>query len=395
MLVDGQEFQQVAIEHSHDRLSQRDGGFVGWTTRGVYLHPFDSVAFSLEVGQFSKPYRDKDGWHIVYVADYLPEGLPPLERTEFYNWVLEGLVMELSGEIMREIVDSLAQDMDLVINEDVLHLNVYTAEDSIWVGIVNETDTIDFRLLRTIEMSYRRRYGDRAGTIPVKREMIKELARRLLVVQAALEDGIDTLPAVKAELYRMKHETTKSIVLRERFDTDWLPTDSAIEQYYQEHIDDYVPRKPLTVQQLLVQDSLVAEFLRGQAMAGIEFSVLERKYSAEEPGFRVKFRDLGEIGADDVDSVIYNAARETPEGDVSPPIKTEDGYCLLKVLNRIQSFGLVQVRGKIVSILKDQYEREVIGEYTQRLYDRYHVTFPEEVPRVHLKPLRFRTEETP
>ena len=55
LLAMGEAFQNVAYTYSHDVDAKENGGQAGWTTRGRYRDPFDSVAFSLAVGEFSEP----------------------------------------------------------------------------------------------------------------------------------------------------------------------------------------------------------------------------------------------------------------------------------------------------------------------------------------------------
>jgi len=83
-LLNGEPFGKVAAEESDDP-SARDrevgggrppvrgnGGDLGYFTVFNMVYPFESVAFSLQVGEISKPVRSDFGYHIIKVADRLP-----------------------------------------------------------------------------------------------------------------------------------------------------------------------------------------------------------------------------------------------------------------------------------------------------------------------------------
>ncbi|NXQ36174.1 PIN4 isomerase, partial [Alaudala cheleensis] len=70
-LKSGQRFSEVASQYSEDKA--RQGGDLGWMTRGSMVGPFQEAAFALPVSSMDKPvYTDppvktKFGYHIIMV----------------------------------------------------------------------------------------------------------------------------------------------------------------------------------------------------------------------------------------------------------------------------------------------------------------------------------------
>ncbi|NXB16930.1 PIN4 isomerase, partial [Rhagologus leucostigma] len=70
-LKSGQRFSEVAAQYSEDKA--RQGGDLGWMTRGSMVGPFQEAAFALPVSSMDKPvYTDppvktKFGYHIIMV----------------------------------------------------------------------------------------------------------------------------------------------------------------------------------------------------------------------------------------------------------------------------------------------------------------------------------------
>ncbi|NXQ88864.1 PIN4 isomerase, partial [Nyctibius grandis] len=70
-LKSGQRFSEVASQYTEDKA--RQGGDLGWMTRGSMVGPFQEAAFALPVSSMDKPvYTDppvktKFGYHIIMV----------------------------------------------------------------------------------------------------------------------------------------------------------------------------------------------------------------------------------------------------------------------------------------------------------------------------------------
>jgi NIMA-interacting peptidyl-prolyl cis-trans isomerase 4 len=68
-LNSGRKFDDVAREMSEDKA--RQGGSLGWKTKGSLLPEFEKVAFDLEVSTTGNPVwkevKTTEGWHLVMV----------------------------------------------------------------------------------------------------------------------------------------------------------------------------------------------------------------------------------------------------------------------------------------------------------------------------------------
>ncbi len=388
-LDSGMTFSEAAQKYSHDVMTADLGGELGWVVRNRYKHPFDSIAFALEPGEYSNVYRDEDGWHIVLVTDHRPPGVPPLDSTLF-GMAKGAIAAAKTDSIVRPLIDSLRQEVNLEFNEAVLDTNVYKVDRWVWAAVVNGIDTIDFNELREFEEKYRRANRIDNSTVEMKKEMIRERALRYAVIQAARAAGIDTLPDVVKKRQSLLHHYRKTIFMADRKLKGYVPPDSAVERYFEEHQDEFVVHKPLTVQQIIVEDSVLGEFVRDQALAGVDFLELAEEYYPGEPSLRRELADLGAIGPEDVSEEFYKSALLTPPGSVSRPIKTEYGYHLIKVVSRTDNPDAARVRHKILPILKEEKAREVFAEFRDKLYSRVDVSFPNKLHPVHLKPVEYR-----
>ena len=68
-LVDGEDFKQLARQHSEDPGSKMEGGELGWSAPDTFDPAFEGVMNSADIGEFSTPFQSSFGWHILEVLD--------------------------------------------------------------------------------------------------------------------------------------------------------------------------------------------------------------------------------------------------------------------------------------------------------------------------------------
>ena len=68
-LLSGEDFAEIARQESKDPGSKDRGGDLGWFGRGVMNLPFESAAFSLDVGTISEIVESTNGQHIIQVLE--------------------------------------------------------------------------------------------------------------------------------------------------------------------------------------------------------------------------------------------------------------------------------------------------------------------------------------
>lgn len=64
-LKEGISFEKLVSEYSDDEITKQKGGDIGYITAFSTVYTFENVAYSLNVGEISKPFRTKFGYHII------------------------------------------------------------------------------------------------------------------------------------------------------------------------------------------------------------------------------------------------------------------------------------------------------------------------------------------
>ena len=65
----GEDFAELAKEHSDDIGSAQEGGELGWTNPGQMVPEFETAMAGAEIGVITDPVRSEFGWHILEVTD--------------------------------------------------------------------------------------------------------------------------------------------------------------------------------------------------------------------------------------------------------------------------------------------------------------------------------------
>ena len=385
------DFIEAAKEYSHDEVSARRGGLIEWVRPGFFAWPFDSVAFAAKPGDIVGPYRDKDGWQILYIEHYIPGGVPPLNPEQFVT-ARSKVLSAKTRDYSLQVFDTLFSNIEIRYNEPLFNTNIYDVDKTTWAAIINQSDTIDFGDLRVGEVIIRRTYKVSSSTVEMKKEMVRIMARKWVIVQQARKMKLDTLPQVINQIATTKHSFSRHIVESKIIDHRWEPTAEKIKDYYQKHIDEYAVKKPFNVQHILVEDSLFAEFVRDQAIAGADFMKLARDYYPGEKEIRIELANLGFIGPNDVSAEFFEIARVTGEGQISRPVHTEYGYHIIKVIEKKKIVTLERAAPEITKILKSLELKRQETEFKKNLFKKYNVFVSDRIFSIHLKPLVQRRE---
>lgn len=118
-----EEFETLAALYSDDPGSAAKGGSLGMQARGTWVPEFDAVAFNLEEGQISTPFKTDYGFHIMQLLE---------RRGEMYdaNHIL--LIPEVSSDGLNRARTDLDSIRNLIVRDSVsfaLAANKYSDDE--------------------------------------------------------------------------------------------------------------------------------------------------------------------------------------------------------------------------------------------------------------------------
>ena len=101
----GAKFEDLAKEHSLEKISGAQGGVVGWVFPNQLTPPINEMVPNLGKGKINQtPVRTGNGWHVIKVDDVRPFVLPAFDQ------VRSGLTQELVQQRRQEAINALLRD---------------------------------------------------------------------------------------------------------------------------------------------------------------------------------------------------------------------------------------------------------------------------------------------
>jgi foldase protein PrsA len=104
-LKSGAKFEDLAKQYSTDPSSKDKGGELGFFGRGTMVAPFQDAAFSLPVGQISKPVKSPFGYHIIQVEEKQPATHATLASA--HDQIVAALTQQQQGQAIPAFLQGL------------------------------------------------------------------------------------------------------------------------------------------------------------------------------------------------------------------------------------------------------------------------------------------------
>lgn len=105
-LKKGNKFENVAKAVSIDKASAKNGGDLGYFSRGQMVPEFEKAALNLKVGELSDPVKTAFGYHVIKLTDR-KEG-PVVE----FDRVKEMIRQKLANDKQKQVFDSYVANLD-------------------------------------------------------------------------------------------------------------------------------------------------------------------------------------------------------------------------------------------------------------------------------------------
>ena len=202
------------------------------------------------------------------------------------------------------------------------------------------------------------------GAIPPERlgELLRALVREEALYQEATAGRLEDDAAVKARMETARRQVLIQELLRRRVAKLSPVTDEEVRKSYEENKPQFTA-ETVGVSHIMVKSEAEAEAIRQELAAGKDFASLA-KAKSQDTGSAEKGGDLGTLGRGQTVPEFEAAAFALKEGELSPVIKTQYGYHIIKGgahRQAIQSFD--EVKGRLHDQLAQQRQRDGIMAY--------------------------------
>lgn len=309
----GADFAQLAKKYSDDEASRDQGGDLDYFARGKMVPQFEDAAFKLEKGQISDLVKTQYGFHIIKIADKKPGTTKPLSE------VRQQLADQLKYDAAERQITQLAQKLEAETRspadlERVAKAQGLTLQES---GLFARTDPVP---------------------------------------------GLGLAPAVAERAFGLGDNQVSGTVRASRGEV--LFTISGKQASYVPKLDEV---KDKVREDVVKQKAADVANARAAELAAALQKAPDFAAAAKAAGFEAQTTELiareTPLPGLGVSPAVDQAAFSLPVGGASQPILTENGYGIVKVLEKQKPDELTTA--------KDKFREELLGERRGRFFASY------------------------
>ncbi len=219
-----------------------------------------------------------------------------------------------------------------------------------------------------------------ADTPQGKKEMLDSLIMRELILQQAAKDGLDKSPEVEAKLADLKKRIIVDTYLKNKVEADAKISDAELKKFYDQNLDKFKTGEQIRASHILVKSEQEAKDILAKLKAGAKFEDLAKAKSVDTSA--AKGGDLGWFGKGSMVPAFEKAAFGLKEGEISPIVKTEFGYHIIKLTGKrpagIRPFD--EVKDQIKAALMPQIQQQVFAKLKDDLKKGAKIEIMDSVP---------------
>jgi peptidyl-prolyl cis-trans isomerase C len=212
-----------------------------------------------------------------------------------------------------------------------------------------------------------------------KLDFLQYSIRKELLYQEGVRRGIDKDPRIVDMINQYQHEIIIQQYLDKNMKGVGTVTDKEVKDYYQKHISLFQTKEEITASHILVKTEKEAEGILEELKKGKDFFELAKKRSADPSSAREGGR-LGTFGRGVMVPEFEKAAFSLKIGEISPIVKSEFGYHIIKLTDytKPQKLDFIQVKDRIRQSLIHEKTQKAISKLVDKLIKNAKIEINEE-----------------
>jgi parvulin-like peptidyl-prolyl isomerase len=220
-------------------------------------------------------------------------------------------------------------------------------------------------------------YGDLKGRLaslqhqgpiaPERRgEVLRAIVREEILVQGAIADRLDQDAAFKARMDQVRRQVLIEELLKRKVLDLIQVTEEETRKAYEDN-KALLTTETVGVSHIMLKTQAEAEAIRQELVGGKDFAELA-KANSQDTASAAKGGDLGTLGRGQTESEFEEAAFSLKEGELSPVVKTQYGYHIIKGgPHKGVTQPYEEVMDRIRQTLAQQKQRDAFLAYMENL----------------------------
>ncbi|MCX8030074.1 MAG: peptidyl-prolyl cis-trans isomerase [Thermodesulfovibrionales bacterium] len=215
---------------------------------------------------------------------------------------------------------------------------------------------------------------------------VDELVKKELLYLEAVKRGMDKDKEFQKKLEEFKKITLINNLLDKELEITPTVTDEDIKNYYEKNKEDFIINKQLRVSHIFVKNQEDLNRVKERLDKGEDFAKVASEMSADKAsgkaGGDIGFLKKGELSPE-IERIIFTLKK----GQVSSPIKVNDGYRLIKVTDiKGTQLEFEKVKGLINQRLIAEKQKESFDNFIEKTKKNYKIDInKDEIAKLNLQ----------
>jgi peptidyl-prolyl cis-trans isomerase C len=202
-----------------------------------------------------------------------------------------------------------------------------------------------------------------------KKDFLDRLIVKKLLLKEAKKENLEKEKEFQDRLVDIREQLIIESLLKKKVNTEAKSTDEDLQKYYDAHKEEFKKEREIQTRQIVVKTEQEAKEIQARIAKGEDFAELARKYSidpsAKTTGGDIGFHPKGTL-IPEFEEAAFKLAKV---GQVSPPVKTQLGYHIIKLEGeKAGSYVPFQeVKDFVKQKMTQEKQTEVLRKYLEDL----------------------------
>ena len=205
-----------------------------------------------------------------------------------------------------------------------------------------------------------------------EKRLLSELINQKLLLEDAIELGIEEEEAFKAELEKLKENLLSQFAIKRIIDSIETSEEEAL-SFYNEHPEYFQSPEQVRASHILVNDEEKANALYEEIKNGGDFALIAADNSScpsSAAGGDLNYFTRGQM-VPEFEEAVFSLSI----GEISKPVKTQFGYHIIKLTDKKEAStpSFDESKATIMQNLAAQKQHDAYGKYIEKLKNKHSV----------------------
>ncbi|HSD64329.1 MAG TPA: peptidylprolyl isomerase [Ignavibacteriaceae bacterium] len=376
LLKIGVSFDDLAKQVFTDSVLKNNGGYLGYFTWGDMDPAFEDAAYSMKIGEISKPVKTVYGYSIIKVEDKVTR--PLLTENEYLNkkdHLSQVVRMRKMKPFEREYVKSIIDPDKIKFNEKGIN-NIFSdlslaASTEFKTPGTGSNGCASYEGKKYLQFDMEREINqlplyqkNKINNIENLKAVIKGLILRDTLFNIASDKGYDTIQVVNDTFNKLTTDLFMKYKTMEVLKNTQV-ADSIVYKYYKDNITSFLSPREINAKELIVDKKQLADSLKMLAVKGADFNMLIEQHSLQNN----RADGNGEFSEIDKYGFLKDTLWNTTTGEIAGPFKIENYFVLFQVVGKKDGkpMDYDSIKNRVTNAVKKEMSRSLMNNYADNL----------------------------